>query len=236
MFKTAFLGVVLIASIVLMNMPVVGATNNRGRNPKGNNGVVKISDEAGHNGIPENHPHVDCSFFVEFYNYDKNNNYADVNFKMHAPTNSGAHDLTVVKGDTSPFIGSDEALGGTDLDARVEYKLNFTGEPHHKQGYHVKLTVNAPGSKGSNKKHKVFWVKPCARVLSETTPEEKVAEEEFTPQTLSTNTVKQEEAARSVKGVKLLPATGFGASPAMIVSAFTTIFGYSLHRLFGKQS
>ena len=35
------------------------------------------------------------------------------------------------------------------------------GEPHPIQGYHVKLTVNAPGSIGADTKYKVFWVTGC---------------------------------------------------------------------------
>ncbi len=32
---------------------------------------------------------------------------------------------------------------------------------HPQQGYHVKLTIHAPGSQGADTKHKVFWVEPC---------------------------------------------------------------------------
>ena len=63
------------------------------------------------------------------------------------------------------FIGEDDNSGGGSedgLDASETYTLDFTGiEPHPKQGFHVKLTINAEGSQGADKKHKVFWVTGC---------------------------------------------------------------------------
>ena len=62
------------------------------------------------------------------------------------------------------FIGEDPAGGGTDLDAEREYDLNmdvFASE-RHKQGFHIKLTVEAPGAGGKMAtKHKVFWARDC---------------------------------------------------------------------------
>jgi hypothetical protein len=69
-----------------------------------------------------------------------------------------------VDGPGSVFVGADPASGaGTDtgLDGREAYTLSFTGEPHPQQGYHVKLTVATPRSKGNDTKTKVFWVEPC---------------------------------------------------------------------------
>ncbi|MDQ1517553.1 MAG: hypothetical protein QOE80_3383 [Actinomycetota bacterium] len=43
--------------------------------------------------------------------------------------------------------------------------------PHAKQGYHVKVTIHADGSKGSDVKHKVFWVSPCPESPTTTTTE-----------------------------------------------------------------
>jgi hypothetical protein len=53
------------------------------------------------------------------------------------------------------------ARRGTDLDASPAYTLDLTGDPHPKQGHHVKLTIHAPDSLGADVKHKVFWVQPC---------------------------------------------------------------------------
>lgn len=162
MKRLIILGVAL--SLTLFAGVSAYATNNH--NPGGNNGFVKINNEEVPDSIPQNHPHVNCTFDVEFYNYDKNNNKATVQFELQAPTNSAKHKLTVKSGDLAPFIGQDSAGGGNDLDAREKYTLAFEGPAHQNQGYHVKLTVNAPGSKGSDKKHKVFWVKPCAAAAS----------------------------------------------------------------------
>ncbi|WP_427895939.1 hypothetical protein ACQHIV_18560 [Kribbella sp. GL6] len=129
------------------------------KDPKGNNGTVKIENADFQSLPPDNNPHQGCKFSVEFYNFDKGDYYATVTFEEHAPTKGSG--LTVVSGNLHPFIGEDPAKGGTDLDAREVYELKFTGQPQPQQGYHVKLTVNAPGSIGADKKHKVFWVKGC---------------------------------------------------------------------------
>jgi hypothetical protein len=60
-------------------------------------------------------------------------------------------------------VGEDAAGGGTDLDAEREYNLGFAlaaSLEHAQQGYHVKVTVDAPGSRGAAKQ-KVFWVDGC---------------------------------------------------------------------------
>jgi hypothetical protein len=128
--------------------------------PPGNNGTVKIDGEA-FDDHPNNEPHVGCTFQVDFYGFDKGDLYADVTFKAHPPTG----DRQTLKKD-KVFIGEDDNSGGGSekgLDASVTYTLDFTGiEPHPKQGFHVKLTINADGSKGADVKHKVFWVQECS--------------------------------------------------------------------------
>ncbi|MEO5499174.1 MAG: hypothetical protein ABIR46_01590 [Candidatus Saccharimonadales bacterium] len=171
-------------------------------NPSGNNGFIKVNEEEVPDSIPNNDPHVGCTFKVEFYNYDQNPNYrANVSFALHNPTVKDGQTMTVI-GDQNPFIGEDAAGGGNDLDAVKTYKLAFSGKAHEKQGYHVKLTINADGSRGADVKHKVFWVKPCAQpgqgghvLPSETTT---------TPgKTLSTSTVRSSATLPSK-----LPSTG----------------------------
>ncbi len=124
----------------------------------GNNGTIKV-DGVEFDSAPDNQPHVGCTFQVDFYGYGKDVGDATVSFALQAPTNDG-QTLTVTSGDLTPDIGEDGPGGGTDLDASETYTLAFTGEPHA-QGYHVKLTVNAPDSKGADVKHKVFWVSGC---------------------------------------------------------------------------
>jgi len=156
----------LVAPSANADQPVV-ANGHKG-NPPGNNGTVKIESADSQSLQPDNNPHQACIFSVEFYNFDKGDYNATVTFEDQAPTKDGG--LQVVSGNLHPFIGEDAAGGGRDLDARVVYRLKFTGQPHAKQGYHVKLTVNAPGSIGADQKHKVFWVKGCDATPPTSTP------------------------------------------------------------------
>ena len=138
-----------------------GNSGNAGEHgdPPGNNGTVKIAapgDEVGH---PSNNPHPGCTVVVEWFGFDAGDDVVStVTFSPQAPTK----DVTI--GGTSPssvFVGGDAASGGTDLDGRQAYTLTFEGEPHPKQGYHVKLVVSTPHSLGNDTKSKVFWVEPC---------------------------------------------------------------------------
>lgn len=126
--------------------------------PAGNNGTVKIDGEP-FDSHPNNEPHVGCTFQVDFYGFDEGDLYADVIFEAKAPSGSGVL-LT-----DSVFIGEDDKSGGGSeggLDASVEYTLDVTGLTEHpQQGYHVKLTIHADGSKGADTKHKTFWVTGC---------------------------------------------------------------------------
>jgi len=177
--KKLLLGAILTVLLTVgIATPTVNAT--AGRNPAGNNGTIKINNEEMPDSIPNNHPHVSCNFRVDFYNYDKGDYNAKVTFSLMPPTADSDNSLTVTSGNLKPFIGADYAGGGRDLDASKKYTLGFTGPAHDKQGYHVKVVVNAPGSKGSDKKQKVFWVQPCeenqivtaSQVLGESTPSE----------------------------------------------------------------
>jgi hypothetical protein len=131
------------------------------QNPPGNNGTVKVDAELFDN-HPDNQPHVGCNFQVDFYGFDATGADAQVIFELQPPT---AADQTMsVSGDTTPPIGGDDNSGGgseAGLDASVPYTLSFTGAPHPQQGYHVKLTIHAPGSQGADVKHKVYWVTGC---------------------------------------------------------------------------
>jgi hypothetical protein len=136
--------------------------------PPGNNGTIKIDDVV-FDDLPNNEPHVGCTFQVDFYGFDKGDLEATVTFKLHPPTGDGK----VLPTDTV-FIGEDDNSGGGSekgLDASETYTLDFTGiEPQPKQGFHVKLTINAEGSQGADKKHKVFWVTPCDTPTPTPTP------------------------------------------------------------------
>ena len=140
-------------SVVLMTIASGG--------PAGNNGTIKV-DRSPFDSHPNNEPHVDCAFQIDFYGYDKGNLWADVVFEQQPPTDGGQ--MNVI-GKKRVFIGSDDNSGGgsiAGLDATEDYRLEFSGlNPHPEQGYHVKLTIHAAGSQGADVKHKVFWVEPC---------------------------------------------------------------------------
>jgi hypothetical protein len=133
----------------------------------GNNGTVKIADETDlDEERPENDPHVPCTFAVEWFGYDSGWGplTAQVDLQLQAPTDEAAGVAMAVEGDRTPtFTGNGGRPGAGDGRDHLEwYTLSFTGEPHPQQGYHVKVTVDTPHSKGSTTKSKVFWVGPCA--------------------------------------------------------------------------
>jgi len=126
-------------------------------NPPGNNGTVKV-DGVPFDQLPNNEPHVGCTFQIDFYGYDQGNLYATVIFTGQAPTGGGTLATDTI------FIGGDPAGGGTDLDASRTYNLSAALRgirAHPQQGYHVMLTVHADRSIGADVKHKVFWVERC---------------------------------------------------------------------------
>jgi hypothetical protein len=139
---------------------LVGGLASAAPNPAGNNGTVKVDAEP-FDAASNNEPHVDCNFEVDFYGFDEGDDlFATVTFEAHPPTGPVQTLLT-----DEVFIGEDDNAGGgseAGLDASEEYTLAFgTITPHPKQGFHVKLTINAEGSQGADTKHKVFWVTPC---------------------------------------------------------------------------
>jgi len=118
--------------------------------------------------LPDNEPHVGCTFQVDFYGFDQGDLFADVTFEAHPPTGPVQVLLT-----DRVFIGEDDNTGGgsqAGLDASATYTLDVDGiEPHPNQGFHVKLTIHADGSKGADTKHKVFWVTGCPPGTTTTT-------------------------------------------------------------------
>ena len=194
--------------------------------PLGNNGTVKI-DRTPFDNHPDNQPHVTCSFQVDFYGFDKGVGNADVNFELWNPTQKG-RTMTVTSGDLTPNIGEDAAGGGTDLDASETYTLAFTGAPHEKQGYHVKLTVHAPGSQGADTKHKVFWVEPCA------TPETPENPSTVTPQNPDEGGQILGESASTTKSGAVLPAklpsTGAGIAALLVMLVLMAVAYLTTYR------
>jgi len=80
----------------------VAAAGHKG-DPPGNNGTIKIEHADIQSGQPDNNPHQGCTFLVEFYNCDKGDLYAKVEFADQAPTADAG--LQVVSGAQAVFIG-----------------------------------------------------------------------------------------------------------------------------------
>ena len=139
--------------------------NGNGNGPPGNNGTVKIQEADATDEIPDNDPHVGCSFKIEFRGYDQGDLEATWELAAQPPSGNG----TIVK-NGSVDIGEDPAGGAPDLDATVLVTLtdaDLAGlDRHPQQGYHLKLTVHAEGSIGADTKHKVFWVDGCGGTSS----------------------------------------------------------------------
>lgn len=142
------------AGVGVLEASSASATPSGGSSPKGNAGTIKING-AELAGNPRNVPHVGCDFTVAFYGYAAGAHTATLRFEGQAPTRASTGSDVVLE-DSLTF------QGGKGLDAYRAYRLDLSRFPvHPKQGVHVKLTVNAPGTKGADVKHKVFWVEPC---------------------------------------------------------------------------
>jgi hypothetical protein len=156
----AAIGVLTLAVAALAEVPRLQTTP-AAANPPGNNGTIKV-DGVPFDDLPDNEPHVSCTFQIDFYGFDEGDLNADVLFEAIPPTGNGEDLLT-----DTVFIGEDDNSGGgseAGLDASQTYDLTtvlqgLTAQPQ--QGYHIKLTIHADGSIGADTKYKVFWVGPC---------------------------------------------------------------------------
>lgn len=180
-FTAGIVGVITLGAAAVIN-PVTAA-------PKGNNGTVKIANVGDVDGIPDNNPHVGCTFTIEWYNFDVGNQNASVSFTMQSPT-TGA--VAVGGGDTTPTIP-----GGPGLDKTVAYTLTPDPGivPQPNQGYHVKVTVTTPNSKGNDTKSKTFWFAGCSVPTTEPTEETTPPTEETTEPTEETTLPTEETSA-----------------------------------------
>jgi hypothetical protein len=177
-----------VTTVLVLGMVVYvgGATAQEG--PPGDNGTVKI-DGVEFDSHPDNQPHVGCVFQVDFYGFDEGDLNATVTFETQPPTTP----VTTLLTDTV-FIGEDDNSGGgseAGLDASETYDLTalLVGfEPHDIQGFHIKLTVNAPGSIGADTKFKVFWVTGCETPPTTTTTTSSVPPPPPPPTTTTTTT------------------------------------------------
>ena len=212
--------VLAIGAGTLAGLAAPGAALAAPQDPPGNNGTIKV-DAAPFDDHPNNEPHVDCVFQIDFYGFDEGDHYADVRFEGHAPTGGGTLLTDRV------FIGEDANDGGgstAGLDASATYDLTAALaaiEPHAQQGWHVKLTIHADGSHGADTKHKVFWVDGCrpapapapapaapaAAAPAAAAPADETTTTTTAPPETTTTTVVEEDAPEGVLGVSVERAT-----------------------------
>lgn len=125
-----------------------------GGDPAGNNGTIKIQPYGGAPGHA-NHPHPGCDFRLQLWGFDDDQS-GTITFAGQAPT---ADAVTKQPLSGSQLLSDDAARGGQDDDAYFDVQgadLGLTGTPA-KQGYHVKVRVNADDAPGGAKT-KVFWL------------------------------------------------------------------------------
>ena len=149
-----------------------------GNGQGGGSGIVKL-DRKPFDQAPNNEPHVGCTFQLDFYNYPEGVT-ARYSFSLWHPT--GPADLD--GGNGHLVLDDDPAGGGQDLDGEATVELgaalNESGvEPHHHNGWHVKLVVRARHTSGPDQKQKVFWVRACKSPAPE--PPDTVSPETVTP-------------------------------------------------------
>lgn len=171
---------IMVLGALMAIAPVAGAEHNPNhpRNPAGNNGTVKIDgvdpldghghgpgpNEAGQH--PDNDPHVECTFELEFFGFDTDQQ-AQITFTSHAPTGGGEVLLSERKLISTDSAGPADGVN-PDQDAVLPYDLTDelrTIPPHPKHGWHVKVTLTLYNADGTpvpgGQKHKVFWIEPC---------------------------------------------------------------------------
>ena len=189
-------------------------------NPPGNNGTIKVDDQP-FDDLPNNEPHVGCTFQIDFYGYDEGDLNADVTFEAQPPTQRPGGGSQVLLHDTV-FIGEDDNSGGgseAGLDASETYTLDLAGiTPHPVQGFHVKLTIHADGSQGADTKYKVFWVTGCGGEETTTTISKSTSTSMATTTSGATTTSAGQGTTSSSQG-------GGGASSSMAPSSSAGVGG-----------
>jgi hypothetical protein len=131
-----------------------GSSTSAGHNPPGNNGTIKVDYPAPADSGNANRPHPGCGFQLRMFDFDANQ-YGTITFVGQAPTKLGTL-LT----QQHVLLSDDAAGGGQDADAVYSYtaqQLGLTDKPQAKQGWHVKVSVDAENAPGGAK-HKVFWL------------------------------------------------------------------------------
>ncbi|MDP8969530.1 MAG: DUF5979 domain-containing protein [Actinomycetota bacterium] len=122
---------------------------------RGNAGTVKV-DGVAFDEHPDNEPHVDCVFQIDFYGFHADS--ATVTFDLQAPTASPNGDPLLE--DEISFAYDGDVSGNTLVGSRtydLSDQLAASGAEPRDQGFHIKLSVDSAGTPGGAKQ-KVFWV------------------------------------------------------------------------------
>ena len=207
-----------------------------GHNPPGNNGTVKIHQDA-NDSSPHNVPHVDCHFYVSFFGFD-NGQTMTVTFTGQAPTGKDAPVAIKDSALTSKTSTTDAGGAGNDYDGDLgpydgtNLDLSGLGAPA-KQGYHIKLDV-ATGEPGGHK-YKVFWFTPCAAgsrtgstTGSTTTPT--TGDTQTGGTTSTTGETGQSQSAGTVTQTTVTPTSAADETKTGSSTGGATVLGESLSR------
>lgn len=138
-------------------MPVQAAFADEHGAPAGNNGTVKINDEAVADdpGLGNEPILASCTVNVRWYGFDAGLRDSTVTFESQSPT-TASQLVSPVGPHDADFTAPTPTTGNT-LSHEEDYTLAFSGAPAA-QGYHVKATVYTDGSQGNDTKSKVFWL------------------------------------------------------------------------------
>ena len=169
--------------------------------PAGNNGTIKIQPYGGVSGNA-NDPHPGCDFRLQMFGFDDDQT-GTITFVGQAPT-KGAVTKQPLSG--TKLLSNDAAGGGKDVDSFYDVRgadLGLTGTPA-KQGFHVKVLVNADDAPGGAKQ-KVFWLDCPAAAKPATTTTATTTDSTVTSNTVTTDSVKTP--ATSITGVTSGAAT-----------------------------
>jgi len=178
------------------------------QDPPGNNGTIKIQPYGGSGGAG-NSPHPGCDFRLQLFGFDEGQT-GTITFAGQAPT-AGAVTAQPLSG--SRLLSDDRAGGGRDVDAHFDVRgadLGLTGAAA-KQGFHVKVRVDADDAPGGAKT-KVFWLScPSATAAPSATPAAPAAGTATAPSTSVT-----------AQGVTSAPVTSATSATSAVAGSATS--------------
>ncbi|MDT7572977.1 MAG: hypothetical protein QOE05_3151 [Actinomycetota bacterium] len=199
-----------------------GGSGSDGHNPPGNNGTIKIDYAAPADSGHANRPHPGCAFQLRMFNFDDDQT-GTITFVGQAPTKLGTL-LT----QTHVLLSDDAAGGGQDVDEVYAYtaqQLGLIGKPQAKQGWHIKVSVDADNAPGGAK-HKVFWLKCAETPAAGTSAGGTTTPVTTTSGTTATTTTSTTNAATTTESTQTSgTSAGAATAAAPAAAAATTVTG-----------